>query len=70
MAKYRVYARVVDYYYIDVEAKDKDEAIDMYELIDGSEFHLKPSFVEWNIDEVVCLDNDGDVDFTAEEVLY
>ena len=69
MAKYRIYARVVDYYYIDVEAKDKDEAIDMYEVIDGSEFHFLPYESDWGLDEIVPL-NDGDVDFTAEEVLY
>ena len=33
MAKYRIYARVVDYYYIDVEAKDKDEAINNQSLL-------------------------------------
>ena len=69
MAKYRIYARSIEYLYIDVEAKDKDEAIDMYEVIDGSEFHLLPYDVDWSIDEIVPLD-DGDVDFTAEEVLY
>ena len=38
MARYRVYAKCVGYYYADVEADSKEEALEIAEDMDGSEF--------------------------------
>jgi len=69
MAKFRLCASSISYCYIDIEAKDEDEAREVYEELDGSEFYPEP-YGDFRLDEIIPLEDDDDVDVTAKEVLY
>lgn len=47
--KYRVFAKMVSYCYVDIEAESKEEAEMVAEDIDGGEFEI-PSDGSWEID--------------------
>lgn len=67
MAKFRILAQSIDYVYIDVEAEDEDQAMEMYGEIDGGSYHIEDG--AWSFDDIEELDDDAEVDFTAEEIL-
>jgi len=46
--KYRVFAKMVSYCYVDIEAESKEEAEMVAEDIDGGEFEI-PSDGSWEI---------------------
>ena len=61
MAKFRVWVKVTDDCYIDVEAKDEDQARDMVATIDGGDFHSGNNFgVDWEITEVYPLEENDE----------
>ena len=66
--KFRVWARCIDYVYIDVEAEDKYQAKEIAEEIDGGDFHNNACDVGWEFDDVDELDDDVEVDYTYEDV--
>jgi len=68
MAKFRILAKVIDYVYIDIEAVDEDEVKEVYEELDGSEFH-NDGFGSFELMRITPLDDNDDVDFTADEIL-
>lgn len=49
--KYHVVMRSVEYYGIDVEACDKEEAMELAEYADGGEFIFEDN-TPWEVDEV------------------
>ena len=70
MAKFRIWAKSIDYLYLDVEADTLDEAMEVADEADGGDFHSDASAVSWEMDEneVEELDDDADVDYTYEEM--
>lgn len=63
--KFRVWAKTVDYCYLDVEADSKEEAMEVAEEADGGAFHNDWSNGEWEfVDEVEEINDDSDVDYT------
>lgn len=52
MRKYRVWARSIDYCYLDVEAESEDEAYDIASQTDGGEFCCDSASGEWEMDHV------------------
>lgn len=69
MAKFRIIARCVDLMYVDVEAANEEEAREMYDELDGSEFHCHCGDIYFELDDIEEIDDDAEVDFTADEVL-
>lgn len=67
MAKFRIIARSVDLMYVDVEAANEEEAREMYEELDGGDFHMGDGYFEFT--EIEKIDDEAPVDFTADEVL-
>ena len=67
MAKFRIWAKSIDYVYLDVEAEDEDQAREIAEEADGGAFH--EDGCDWEFSEdVIELDDDADVDYTYEEM--
>ena len=58
MALYRVWAKVTDYCYLDVEATSESEAVAIAEEADGGDFSTSYSQGDWEIlyDEVERLE--------------
>lgn len=69
MAKYRVWAKLTDWAYVDIEAETKDEAFEAAEELDGSEFHTTHGYGDWEMkrEDVDELNADQDVDFIYEK---
>ena len=67
MAKFRIIAKSVDLMYVDVEAKNLEEAREMYDELDGGEFHCGDGYFE--LDEIEPLHDDAEVDFKAGDIL-
>ena len=66
MAKFRVWARCIDYVYLDVEAEDKEQALAFAFEMDGGDFHNGGGDWEWgDIDE---LNPDAEVDYEHDYV--
>ena len=63
MKKFRVYAVMTDILFIDVEAKDKDEAFDIANETDGGDFQPidKYDYGSWELTEVVELNKKGEL---------
>ena len=58
---FRVYARSVEEFYVDVHAKNEEEARDIANSIDGSEFTPTNEFGgDWSIDEAEPIEHDPD----------
>lgn len=68
MAKFRIHASCISYVYVDVEAKDEEQAEEMYDLIDGGDFTPTP-YGAFELDEIQPLDDDTEVRFKASEML-
>lgn len=70
MAKFRVWARSIDWLYVDVEAETKEQAYEVAEELDGAEFHTAHGYGDWEMKftDVDELDNDDEVDYTYKEV--
>ena len=70
MAKYRILAKSVKLVEVCVEAANKEEAKEMYEGIGYDDFHQYDGYFE--LDEIEQIDDDDDVeiDFTYNEVMY
>lgn len=68
MKKFRVWCKFSNYSYIDVEAEDRLQALEMAHEIDGSKFHNNPTDValEYEIDRLRKTDP---VDYTASGIL-
>lgn len=69
MAKYRVWAQSISDVYIDIEAKDADQAYDYAKNeADGGDFHDN-GFGDWvmNPGDVQELDDDAEVDYSVNE---
>lgn len=66
MAKFRVWAKLISYCYLDVEAEDEDKAKEIAEEVDGGEFH-DDGFGDWKWGDVAPLDDDVDVDYSQKE---
>lgn len=68
MAKYRVWAKMTTYCYLDVEAEDEEQAKDVAEETDGGDFTADDMQGDWEIeDDVDLLDDNVDVDVVAGE---
>lgn len=67
MAKFRIIAKSVDLMYVDVEAATEEEAREMYEELDGGDFHCGDGYFELN--EIEKIDDNAPIDFTADEIL-
>lgn len=52
MAKYRVFAKMTSYAYLDVEAETSEKAKEIAESTDGGEF-INTEDGDWEIDEAV-----------------
>lgn len=66
MAKYRVWAQSISYVYLDVEAVDEDQAMEIAREADGGDFHEDGGDWEFS-DDITELDEDADVDYTYDE---
>lgn len=69
MAKFRVWAECISDVYVDIEAKDEDQAYYYAkDVLDGSDFHDSGGG-DWNMRMVTKLEDDEEVDFdiTKEE---
>lgn len=51
MKTYRVYVKSTQTFYLDVEAKNKDNAYDIAKQTDGAEFQTDDEFGTWEIQE-------------------
>jgi len=59
MAKYRVWAKMTSYSFLDVEAESEQEALEIAEDADGGEF-ITTEDGDWELlPDVKPLDNDG-----------
>lgn len=59
MAKYRVWAKMTSYSFLDVEAENEQEALEIAEYTDGGEF-ITTEGGDWEVlSDVKSLDNDG-----------
>ncbi len=59
--KFRVWAKTTEYVYIDVEAKDKEEAVAIAEVTDGGEFQAK-DLGDWEVQQQAQeIDDEGKV---------
>ena len=70
MAKFRVWAESVDYYYVDIEAENEEAAYKYAdEFVDGGDFHGDCAFGDWEMrpDLTHKLDDDVYVDFVVGE---
>lgn len=67
MAKFLIKAKSVDSMYVVVNARDEDHARDIYDELDGSEFHNDDSY--WELSDITPVDDDyvADFDFMDEE---
>ena len=68
MAKYRIVRKEAREYYIDIEAENKEEACLLEEEVNSCFYHDTDYFTDWNFCYIDELDDDADVDFTAEEI--
>ena len=67
MAKFRVWAKSIDYVYLDVEAENEDQAMKIANEADGGDFHQDGC--DWQFSkDVLKLDDDAAVDYTYEEM--
>ena len=55
MAKYRVFAKMTSYAFLDVEAETGEEAKEIAESTDGGEF-ISTEDGDWEIDEPIPFD--------------
>lgn len=67
MAKFRIYARSVDVLHVDIEAENEEQAMEMYQLIDGDSFHQSDGYFEFS--EIDELPDDAGVDYREEDLL-
>lgn len=69
MAKFRVWAKMIEYAYLDVEAPDKEIALEIAEETDGSYFHGSATDVDWEFvkDDIERLDSSAEVDFAYDD---
>ena len=58
MKTFRVYAKSITYCYVDVEAENEYEALDMAEDIDGGEFSTEIDG-DWETYAVIEMDSHG-----------
>lgn len=69
MAKYRIVRKETKEYYIDIEAENKEEACLLEEEINPFLYNEdREYFTNWEFCYIDELDDDADVDFTAEEI--
>lgn len=67
MAKFRVWAKSISYVYLDVEADNVHQAMEIAEEADGGDFH-DDGIGGWEFsDDVAKLDDDVEVDYTYDE---
>ena len=67
MAKYRVWAKSISHVYIDVEAKNKEQAREIAEEVDGGDFRYYDG--EWEFSDIDEADDMIDrVDYTYEDI--
>ncbi len=57
--KFRVWAKMDDYLYLDVEAESKEEAVAIAEEADGGDFTSEGALGDWEIKEAVEIDEEG-----------
>lgn len=62
MAKYRVFAKSIGYVYLDVEAENIHQAMEIAEEADGGDFHEDGGGWEFS-DDVMELEEDAAVDY-------
>ena len=62
MAKYRVFAKSIGYVYLDVEAENVYQAMEIAEEADGGDFHEDGGGWEFS-DDVMELEEDAAVDY-------
>ena len=63
MAKFRVWAECISDVYVDIEAKDEDQAYYYAkDVLDGADFHDSGEG-DWNMGMVTELEDDADIDF-------
>jgi len=67
MAKFRVYARSIGYCYLDVEADNEEQAMEVAREADGGDFH-DDGIGDWEFsDDVDELDESANVDYKYKE---
>lgn len=66
MAKFRIWAKSIDYCYLDVEAENVHQAMEVAEAADGGDFHEDGGDWEFS-DNVLELDEDMEVDYKYTE---
>ena len=62
MAKFRVFAKSIGYVYLDVEAENVYQAMEIAEEADGGDFHEDGEGWEFS-DDVMELEEDAAVDY-------
>lgn len=70
MAKFRIWAKSVDYCYVDIEAENEEAAYEFAaENVDGGSFHNDWGYGSWDMlpDEIEKLDDDTEVDYVVGE---
>lgn len=67
MAKFRIWAKSISYVYLDVEADNVHQAMEIAEEADGGDFHEDGDGWEFS-DDVMELEDDADVDYTYGEM--
>lgn len=69
MAKYRIVRKETREYYIYIEAENEEEARLLEEEVNSCFYHDDTDgFTNWEFCYIDELDDDADVDFTAEEI--
>lgn len=61
MAKFFIEARCIDCMYVVVNARDKDHAREIYDMLDGSDFHNDDGY--WELSDITEANEDAKVDF-------
>lgn len=68
MAKFRVFAKSIGYVYLDVEAENVHQAMEIAEEADGGDFHEDGGGWEFS-DDVMELEEDAAVDYKYSDFL-
>ena len=68
MAKFRVFAKSIGYVYLDVEAENVHQAMEIAEEADGGDFHEDCGGWEFS-DDVMELEEDAAVDYKYSDFL-
>lgn len=68
MAKFRVFAKSIGYVYLDVEAENVYQAMEIAEEADGGDFHEDGEGWEFS-DDVMELEEDAAVDYKYSDFL-